>query len=208
MKRIFAIILNLFLYVVSFAAWLSMVFQPGPGGALSAGGLYSLKYYTTLSNLFNGAVCLVYAAELPSRKEVGIRLRMWKLSSTAAVGLTFLTVIGFFGPVYGYGSMFLGSNFWLHLVLPLLSMLSFALLERGEKLPFWGTFWAVVPTLLYTAGYLGNVMLQGPGEWPDRHDFYGFLLWGWPIGIAIACALVLALWVLAVLLRQLNGKRR
>ena len=62
--------------------------------------------------------------------------------------------------------------------------------------------------LLYSVGYLGNVLIQGPGEWPNRHDFYGFLLWGWPIGIAIACGLVVLIWVLAVVLRWLNGKKK
>ena len=82
---------------------------------------------------------------------------------------------------------------------------------KWEKTPGWIrqglTFLAVVPMLLYSVGYLGNVLIQGPGEWPDKHDFYGFLLWGWPIGIAIACGLVVLIWVLAVVLRGLNGKK-
>ena len=207
MKRIVTILLNLFIAGVSIVSWLSMVFAISQNGPLTAGGLFSLKFFTVLSNLFNAAVCLAYAGALAARGRPSFRLRTWKLMGTAAVSLTFFTVMGFLGPVYGFGSMFVGSNFWLHLALPVLSMMSFVLLERDEPLPFRSTLWAVVPMLIYSVGYLGNVLIQGPGDWPNRHDFYGFLLWGWPIGIAIACGLALAIWIIAVLLRKLNGKR-
>lgn len=205
MKRKAAVILNLFVGVMSYAAWLWMVFAVSHGGPLTAGGLFSLKFFTNLSNLFNGAVCLVFAVRLMGSGWITQRLKTWKLAGTAAAGLTFCTVMGFLGPVFGYQYMFNGANFFLHFLLPVLSMLSFILLEREGTIPFRYTAWAVAPVALYAAGYLCNVLVQGVGDWPDRHDFYGFLLWGWPVGIAIAIGLMLFTWLLALLLRRLGG---
>ena len=208
MRRAFAAAVNFLIAVITLWCWISILIAvTDMGSPLMAGGLYSLKFFTTLSNLFNGAACAATCIVLMLGKTPSQGLRTWKLAGTAAVGLTFLTVMVFLGPVFGYGGMFLGTNFWYHLTLPVVSMLSFVTLERDTMLPFGKTLWAVVPMLLYSAGYLGNVLIQGPGEWPNRHDFYGFLLWGWPIGIAIACGLVVLIWVLAVVLRRLNGKK-
>ena len=208
MKRKPAIIVNLFVGILSYAAWLWMVLSVSNGGPLTAGGLFSLKFFTNLSNLFNGAVCLVYAFRLLGSGWVTRRLKTWKLAGTAAAGLTFTTVMGFLGPVFGYQFMFNGPNFFLHLLLPVVSMLSFVLLERDTRIPFRNTLWAMVPVAIYAVGYLTNVLVQGVGDWPDRHDFYGFLMWGWPVGLGIAAGLMLVTWLLAILLRALGGGRR
>ena len=205
MKRKKAIWLNLFIGVMSFAAWLWMVVAASQGGPLMAGGLFSLKFFTVLSNLLNGTICLIFAFRLMGSGWVTQSLKTWKLVGTSAAGLTFLTVMGFLGPVFGFQYMFNGSNFFLHLLLPVLSMLSFMLLERGARIPFRKTLWAMVPVAIYAVGYLGNILVQGVGDWPDRHDFYGFLTWGWPTGIVIAIGLALATWLLAIALRALGG---
>ena len=192
MKRAFAATVNFLIAVITVWCWIAILAAvTDMGSPLMAGGLYSLKFFTTLSNLFNGAACAATSIVLMRGKTPSQGLRTWKLAGTSAVGLR----------------MFLGTNFWYHLALPVISMLCFVTLERDTRLPFRTTFLAVVPMLLYSVGYLGNVLIQGPGVWPDKHDFYGFLLWGWPIGIAIACGLVVLIWVLAVVLRGLNGKK-
>ena len=205
MKRTATILVNLFIGVMSYAAWLWMVFAANHDEPLATSGFYSLKYFTVLSNLLNGTICIVYAARLMSSGCVTQRLKTWRLVGASAAGLTFMTVMGFLGPVFGYHLMFNGGNFFLHFLLPVLSMLSFILLEREGHIPFRNTLWAMFPVLLYSIGYLGNVLVQGIGDWPDRHDFYGFLLWGWPVGIGIACALMLVTWALALLMRRLSG---
>ena len=209
MKRAFAATVNFLIAVITLWCWIAILAAvTDMGSPLMAGGLYSLKFFTTHSNLLNGADCAAMRNVLMLGKKPSQGAQTWKLAGTAAVGLTFLTVMVFLGPVFGYGGMFLGTNFWYHLALPVISILSFVTLERDARLPFRTTFLAVVPMLLYSVGYLGNVLIQGPGEWPDKHDFYGFLLWGWPIGIAIACGLAVLIWLLAVVLRGLNGKTK
>ena len=204
MRRALTAWLDFLIGVISWGAWLAMAFRIFEGGAFTAAGLLSLKFFTVFSNLFNGTVCLAYCLRLMRGGPVTPRLQTWKLMSTSAAALTFFTVMVFLGPVYGYGMMFVGGNFWLHLALPVLSMLSFILLERECALPFRNTLWAAVPVGIYAVGYLTNILVQGVGDWPDRHDFYGFLLWGWPIGVAISVGLLLAVWGIAVLLWRLN----
>ena len=84
-------------------------------------------------------------------------------------------------------------------------MLSFILFEREGTIPYRYTLYAMLPVLLYTIGYLLNIIVQGVGEGPTRHDFYGFLLWGVPVGVGIFIALTLFTWGLALLMRKLGG---
>ncbi|MBR1457212.1 MAG: hypothetical protein IJ594_08670, partial [Oscillospiraceae bacterium] len=122
----------------------------------------------------------------------------------AAAGLTFLVIAAFLGPLYGHRHMYSGSNFWYHLVLPLVSMLEFCLLDTRPALTLRDTLWAGLPALLYGAGYTVNLLVNGIGVWPDTNDFYGFVNWGWGVGFCIFGGIVLASWLLALLLRAGN----
>ena len=84
MKQKASFSLNLFLVFASYAAWLTMLFRLVDSGSFADIGLWSLKYYTVLSNLFNGTICLLYALRLRSGR-VSARLQRWKLTSAAAV---------------------------------------------------------------------------------------------------------------------------
>ena len=207
MKRTISIILNLLIFALTLLSWGSMVFAVTDGGMLSMPGWRSLRFFTVLSNLFNAGVCLAYAIGR-MRGQISQRMQVWKLMGTATAGLTFLTVMGFLGPVYGYGGMFLGGNLWLHLLLPVASMVGYLFLDSDVPLPFRKTLRAVTPMLVYAVGYLGNILIQGVGEWPHRHDFYGFLMWGWGPGVVILLALILATWLLAVLLWRFGRSRK
>lgn len=206
MKRALSVIINLFIFLLTLLSWGSMVFAITEGGMLSMPGVFSLKFFTVLSNLFNGFVCLAFAIAR-MRGRVTPRMQLWKLMGTTAVGLTFLTVMVFLGPVFGYGGMFLGGNLWLHLLLPVISILSYLTFDSDVPLTKRSTLWAVAPMLVYAVGYLGNILIQGVGDWPDRHDFYGFLLWGWGPGIVIFLGLILLTWLLALVLWRFGRAR-
>ncbi len=201
------IFINLFVGVMSFGAWIGMALLSG-NGMLSEHGIPSLKFFTVLSNLFNGAICLFYAYRRIAGKKNTYWEQMLKLIGTTAVGLTFMTVMAFLGPLYGYPMMFKGSNFWLHLVLPVMSMLSFMLLEFEYKIPLRRTWIAILPTVAYEIGYLTNIGLNGIGIWPDTNDFYGFLSWGAAGGAVIAVTILLVTWGIALVLCAVGNRRR
>ena len=179
MKKTLTLLINAFVALISFGACLIMALRSS-SGLLTGAGLTNLKYFTVLSNLLNGVVCLLYAlalARVLRGRSAGIsrRLQRAKLTATAAVALTFLVVVAFLGPLYGHRFMYRGANFWFHLCLPVLSMRSFALLEEGPVLSRRDGLWAGLPALLYGAAYALNLAVNGVGEWPNTNDFYGFL---------------------------------
>jgi hypothetical protein len=149
--------------------------------------------------------------------------------AAAAVGLTFLVIIGFLGPLYGLLKMYRGANFFFHLILPLTAMAEFVLCpaeaetalnpaettepalcpaETAETatIPFRWTLYTMIPVAVYGAFYLGNCMINGIGEWPHTNDFYGFLNWGLPVGLVIFAGIMLAIWGIACVLRAVRKK--
>lgn len=205
-RRRVSLVLNALISITALAAWAQMAFRFGEGGALSASGLRSLKYFTVLSNLLQGLASAVYAFCLARRLRgrggaLPAPVRLLKYAGTVSVALTFATVMCFLGPVFGYSGMFAGASFWMHLVVPLAAAFDFCVLDREGRVPFRASFVAVVPMLLYAAGYIANLLINGVGEWPHTNDWYGFVRGG-VIGTAgIVAAMILATWALALLLR-------
>lgn len=201
-----AIVLNAAIVVLCAFAWCQMVFGWGWEHApLSGLGLSSLKYFTIQSNLLSALVsaacvsCLVWGGG----RSVPDWLHGMRLVATTGVALTFVTVEAFLSPaLYGYASMHAGANLWFHLVLPLMAIASFCVLEADRPMPVSWTFAAIVPMVLYGAGYLANILANGiPGN-----DWYGFTAWGTeriPIVFAIMVAVV---WLIACGLRAANQR--
>ncbi|MBQ9263428.1 MAG: hypothetical protein IJ189_04370 [Clostridia bacterium] len=202
-KHRFRLGLNLFLAGMEFWQWLSMVFVV-QDGVLSATGLGSLKYFTVLSNLLEGAASLLWGLCACREKHARLAARV-KYIAAVSVGLTFVTVLVFLGPFFGYGGMYTGSNFWFHLILPLAAMAEFMLLNdapmthRDNRL-------AVAPMLLYGIGYLANNLINGIGAWPHTNDFYAFLTWGYPVGMVILVVIIVGTYGIGWLLRQANSR--
>ena len=123
--------------------------------------------------------------------------------AAAAVGLTFMVVMVFLGPLYGYPMMFTGANLFFHLLIPIAAMAEIIFLSdtgftrRDNRL-------TILPPLLYGTGYLGNNIINGIGEWPDTNDWYSFLAWGYPMGIVIFAVICAVAWLLGLMLRQLQ----
>lgn len=141
-----------------------------------ASGRRSLQFFTVQSNLLCGLSSLLLLLTLRQ----GIPPRwVWLLRylGTASVTVTFLTVMVFLGPTQGYKSQLDGWGLSLHLVAPLLSVLSFCVWERFYSLPFGLSLIAILPVLLYGLVYLHLVVRVKKWE-----DFYGFNRGGkWPV---------------------------
>ena len=192
---------------VLLVAWAWRVMLVSANGTLSSTGLRSLRYFTVLSNLLCGLAALVHLVALASRRAApGWVLRLSFLG-TAAVSVTLMVVMLFLGPLYGYPAMLRGANLWFHLVIPVLAILDHVLLEQGERPDRRDTLLAVLPTLLYGLFYVGNIALNGVGEWPDTNDWYLFFYWGTPAAIGIFAAILLMNWGFASALRALGRAR-
>lgn len=201
MKVKTAILLNLILTVLVLYSWLTMASGNDTGTLLTDVRLRSLKYFTMDSNLLAAAAALIAVYYEVFRKGV---LPVWvlslKLAATTAVGITLLTVVAYLGPRYGYRAMFAGVNLHLHLTAPVLAIFIFCILEGSRSLSFVHTFLAVIPVLLYAAFYLGNILINGVGTYPNSNDWYGLMFMGlsWaPLIIAIFAG---GAWLLALIL--------
>ncbi len=176
-------------------------------GNMQVTGARCFRYFTVDSNILAGlsSVCLVIFCVMNiGRKEAYLPqwVFLFKFTGTAAVTLTFLTVMFFLGPTMGYGMMFTGSSLYMHLINPLLCIISFVLFEKsgsadGKKCTWLG----VLPTIFYGAVYVYKAIIMK--KWPD---FYGFNAGGlWFISLPLMLA---ASWMIAVCLWKLNRSHK
>jgi hypothetical protein len=162
-------------------------------------GLKSFRYFTVLSNAFCAVTALVMAiAQLANR--VAMPVVLLKYMGTVSVSVTLLTVMLFLGPTQGYGEMLRGRNLYMHLVGPLLAIVSYCLWEK-RPMSFGMALTGLIPVLVYGLVYLNQVILAPEARRWD--DFYGFNRGGkWPVAFA---AMLLGTFLLCVVIRWLYG---
>lgn len=161
-------------------------------------GLYALRYFTLLSNLFSGFSALLVAITVT---EHGLPFGVWLLKyiGTAAVTVTFVTVMVFLGPSLGYKSQLEGFGFFYHVSGPLLAIISFCFLERFHTLSFSLSLLGMLPVILYGLLYAWKILLCPENRRWD--DFYGYNKSGhWMLS---ASAMLLGSFLICVLLRFL-----
>ncbi|MCR5135782.1 MAG: hypothetical protein K6C12_01600 [Oscillospiraceae bacterium] len=213
-----ACILNilLFLLVLFSIIWMMSGITKS---ALSISGFSSLRYFTVDSDILLGILSLAAAVDewrvwKGGKTEVSTRTLVLKLVATVGVSLTMLVTVFFLAPTtfrqYGWFGMFKGSNFFLHLVNPILAIAVFLRYEGSGRLPFAHTFTAFVPMLLYAVYYLAETLSHVEnGVIAKGYDWYGFFFNGvssaWimvPLLIAVTYAISFALWRLSVRFRS------
>ncbi len=188
--------LNVIIICLAGAGVGRMIDHKDDAGVLMASGLENLKYFTVLSNIFCLIVAIIFIVLSLMRKKCPIIL---KLISVSGVALTFAIVAFFLAPMYPDLNMYEGTNRFFHLIVPIVAMIEFIMYEQERKMPFKYTFFAAIPSLIYGNFYLANCLINGIGEWPETNDWYGFLNWGYPVGMVIFAGVVLANWGIACL---------
>ena len=201
------LLLEVLIIPTTIGSWVHM-FRKGSGRVLSQQGLASLKYYTSLSNIFAGLVSgLTVLCQLVTGLQAS--LPMWvtllKYSAAVSVCLTFCVVVVFLGPRMGYKPLFSEEQLFLHAVGPLLAVFSFLSSPFIPEMKLSAAFIAVIPTLLYGIGYAANILKNGIGEGENTNDWYGFAIGGVrSIPIAFAVILVVT-WGMAAGMLALRG---
>ena len=174
------IILNAVIFLVT-AILVILMFRK-EGQWVPERGKKAFRFYTVQSNCLCAAVSLLMAVAAlagPVPQWVWIL----KYIGTAAVTVTMLTVFLFLAPSIGkdwFQVLIKGaSNAFMHVLTPLMALLSFCLLEkRGMSFP--QCLWGMPPVVLYGPIYLYKIIYAPEGKrW---EDFYGFNKGGkWPI---------------------------
>ena len=87
---------NILIAVIVPCAWVWMMMRGS--GSLAATGLNSLKYFTVLANLLEGLASVLFLRSARPAAQL-------KYIAGVAVTLTFMTVMCFLGPIFGYRFM-------------------------------------------------------------------------------------------------------
>ncbi|MBQ2688684.1 MAG: hypothetical protein IJG05_01270 [Solobacterium sp.] len=173
--RTIRMILSALIFVLVFYAWITMMIHGE--GSLQETGLRSLKYFTVDSNLLMGIAALILLLEdlavLRRRKnEVSAGAVRICYAGTVSVMLTFLVTVLFLTRIYGLWVLLVGANFWMHLVVPLLSAYLFAAYVHDRRLDRHDTAVSLIPLALYAVYYVGMILRYGLED--PRTDWYFF----------------------------------
>lgn len=173
------------------------------------------KLFTIDSNLFMGIVALIfvvleYQVLKGKRKDISKNMYILKLMATTAVGLTFFVVFSYLGPITkgGIMSMLRNSNFFLHLVIPVLSIITFIFFEKTDKIKLRHVFLGLVPTLVYAIFYLTNILIHMENhKVSPTYDWYWFVQNGVWTALIVAPIIVLITYMISFVLWKINKKK-
>jgi len=148
---------------------------------LDATKLSAFKFFTVDSNIFMGIMALIFAIyeyQIIDKKSKKIpeKIYVLKLVSTTSVMLTFLVTVLYLAPYAktGFFSMFQNSNLFFHLIIPVLSLITFIFFEN-KNLKFKYTFYGLIPTFFYAIFYVINILTHlENGKISFKYDWYGF----------------------------------
>ena len=169
---------DLLLAIMSFYAWwFMMTFYYG--ALFTDQGIRTLRYFTVDSNLFLAIALLICL--VPDLKALkGAPRPRWagylRLSGVVGTSITFLVVLCFLGPVFGFHGMYSESSLYFHLLIPVFAFLIFVLSRSVRPLPFWPSVaFGMIPMVVYGFYYGGNLLLNGLEGPYGSNDWYGFL---------------------------------
>lgn len=192
-----SLILNA-LNVIFTAGSIAGFFIAAGSGNMQVAGAQCFVFFTIDSNILAAlaslCMCIFSIAHIKGKKaEIPNRLSLFKFVGTTAVTVTLLTVIFFLGPTMGYGLMFAGSSLFLHLINPLLCIISYVCLENSKEQPTKYFLLGILPTAIYGVVYITMVVFLQ--KW---QDFYGFNTGGfWYISL---CAMLATTCLFAICL--------
>lgn len=209
-----AAIVNIIIFIMTVFAMVAMFFgirfMPGEDKIILASKSAEMfKYFTIQSNLFMGIMALILAIDeikvlKGKKKEISAKKYVLKLVSTTAVCLTFLVVFTYLGPFtkYGLPAMLMNSNLFFHFITPVISIFTFILFEKTDKIKYKYTFFGLIPIILYETFYITNILTHlENGKISPTYDWYlfaqnglGVVIIGAPVVFACTYLISLCLW--------------
>ena len=211
-----AFVLNIIISILTgiglFISFSGIKFSPGVEPVLETSKLGMFKYFTVDSNLLMGIVALIFAFEeykliKDSRKTISRGLYRLKFIATIGVTLTFVVVFAYLGPYSpgGISSMLMNSNLFFHLFIPVLSIINFIVVERGNKLTFKDTIYGIVTPVLYSFYYGTNVLIHiENGTVSPDYDWYWFVQDGLDRFLLVPIIIFGCTYIISVIIWRIN----
>ena len=215
MKKKLSLILNIIIVILtifaSFLMFTGIKITHGAEPILETTKIGMFKFFTVDSNIFMGIIALIYAIKEITNKEITKTMYKLKLMATTAVSLTFIIVFTYLGPISKDGiiSLLQNSNIFFHLVIPVLSIITFTLFEKTNKLKFKDTLYGIIPTIIYATLYLINIIIHMEnGKVSPVYDWYWFVQNGVKTAIIVAPMIILISYIISLILWKLNRKEK
>ncbi len=216
--NIFSFIINIL--IVVFTVYAVSTFYTGIGdGNMAVEGTKSFRYFTVDSNILAAilsAIMLVFNIKRIKNinTEVPNSIRLMKFMSTVAVTLTMITACFFLSTIYSLKMMISGNCFFLHLITPLLAIITCTVFEADKNLSFKEILTGLIPTVVYGTVYVIMVLIIGKanGGWEDFYSFNSGILenkWYLSIFIMLFATFLISLALKAIhkcSYHLLNGK--
>ena len=182
---------------------------------LESTSLGMFKFFTVQSNLLMGIVSLIYIIKqinLLNKKIV--KLPSWcsilKLTSTTAVTLTFVVVFLYLAPLTGKGvkPLLMNSNLFFHLLIPILSIITFIFFERNKDIKFKDNLISIIPVALYELFYLINALIHMENHRiSPKYDWYYFVQTDIKNIYIVIPTMLIITYIISVILWYINKKR-
>lgn len=198
-------VLEILVVLTTIGSWMRM-YLTGGGSLLSSRGLMSLKYYTTLSNIFAGIAAVIMIVVLARTKsgKVPVWAAVTKFASAVTVSVTFLVTLFFLAPTMGIGGLYKGELMFMHAVGPVLTVVSFFMNRDLPEMKTSSALLATLPTILYGGVYSANIMLNGVGSGMNTNDWYGFAAAGVHTVPFVYALMVLLTYLLSRVMRKVK----
>ena len=198
-------VLEILVVLTTIGSWMRM-YLTGGGSLLSSRGLMSLKYYTTLSNIFAGIAAVIMIVVLARTKsgKVPVWAAVTKFASVVTVSVTFLVTLFFLAPTMGIGGLYKGELMFMHAVGPVLTVVSFFMNRDLPEMKPSSALWATLPTILYGGVYSANIMLNGVGSGMNTNDWYGCAAAGVHTVPFVYALMVLLTYLLSCVMRKVK----
>lgn len=167
----------------------------GESVVLSSSKLSMFKYFTVDSNLLMGIISCIFIYYLVKKMTIPKWLYSLKLLGTVGVALTFFTVVFYLAPTtkYGFLSMFMNANLFYHLLVPVLSMMTFVCFEKTNSLNIKDVFFGMSCMILYGIFYVFNVFTHMENGYVSYlYDWY-FFAQGGVLGCIIVFSIMLVI---------------
>lgn len=180
---------------------------------LESNKISMFKFFTVDSNMLMGLVSLIFIVKevelLKNKKQIEKKYYLLKLMSTTAVGLTFLVVFAYLGPLtkYGIKAMITNSNLFFHLIIPVISILNFILFEKTDKLNLKDVKYGIIPTFIYSIFYITNIVIHMEnGKVSTVYDWYWFVQNGVWTTIIVVPVIFGITYLISLIIWKLNRK--
>lgn len=211
-----SILLNIIIVVFTIFASIVMItgfkFMHGAEPVLESTKFGAFRFFTVDSNAFMGIASFAFMIEEIKllkgiNKSINKKMYILKLMATTAVTITFLTVFLYLGPISkdGIPSMIQNSNLFFHLIIPVLSIITFVFFEKTNTISFKNTLFGIIPTLIYELYYLINILIHiENGKVSPLYDWYWFLQNGVWTAIIVAPFMLIVSYLVSIVLWKIN----